>query len=327
MAPFEYLPADTCSDSEVKGVLLIHGLLDTAYALQDIGRALQNHCFLVRGILLPGHGTRPADLIGIERQQWIDSVAFGIRSLKKDANDIYVLGYSLGGTLALNAALNDPDIKGVILIAPALEVAYSWLASQSLWYRYFSNWVDVDPHLIPVRYQSMPTDAIAQTYLLSRQVQSKLGQSPFSRPVFLLLSATDLVIDAEDVLEIFTKSLTSSQNRTWVYGQTETSLEDPRIQVIEAFLPDQKILNYSHIAMPYAPDNPVFGKAGSHKECGLHIGLVPQEEAKLCMKRETNWKGEVGSTEETQYLPIQRLTYNPQFREMTKAIQNFLQQQ
>ena len=69
-APFELAPdPGRCPRSadgrHQRAVLLIHGLGDTAYAMRDLGARFAAACYLVRAILLPGHGTVPGDLLEI----------------------------------------------------------------------------------------------------------------------------------------------------------------------------------------------------------------------------------------------------------------------
>jgi pimeloyl-ACP methyl ester carboxylesterase len=84
-----------------KGILLIHGLTGSPYTMQDLGKFFRNRCFLVRSILLPGHGTRPGDLLDIKYQDWVKSVDYGVHSFAGLVDEMFLAGYSLGGTLAV----------------------------------------------------------------------------------------------------------------------------------------------------------------------------------------------------------------------------------
>ena len=68
-APFELIPnrrrcPRAADGRHAKAALLLHDLGGTPYEMRDLGRALVEHCYLVRAILLPGHGTVPGDLLG-----------------------------------------------------------------------------------------------------------------------------------------------------------------------------------------------------------------------------------------------------------------------
>src|SRR4051794_18908145 len=66
-SPFEWKPT---RGEQKQGILLIHGLFDSPFMMRDIARHFLSRGFLVRTILLPGHGTVPGDLLNIERSEW-----------------------------------------------------------------------------------------------------------------------------------------------------------------------------------------------------------------------------------------------------------------
>jgi esterase/lipase len=322
VAPF-VMPRPSHCGAPTQGVLLVHGLLDSAYALQDIGRVLAEQCALVYGLLLPGHGTRAADLIDIHRAQWLEAVQFGVRALSQQTADVTVVGFSLGGALATQVAWQDPRVKRLVLLAPALQVAYPLLSSQAVWLRYLRDWVDLDPPYMSVRYQSMPTQAVAQTYQLSRELRANLSQRPLAQPTFLLLAAHDLVIDAPTSLAVFSQNMPNPQSQAWVYGAMDKPSQDARVRQIPVADDRQKIVSYSHVTLPFSPQNPLFGEKGKHKECGLHIGIVAAADAQACLASTDNWKGEIGTNNKTQK-PFQRLSYHPRFEDMMTAVSAFM---
>lgn len=328
VAPRIYPPPAHCGKPR-QGVLLVHGLLDTAYALHDMGEVLARHCLRVYSLLLPGHGTRPADLIRTTRHEWLAAVRFGVQTLTQEVDDVTVIGHSLGGLLATQVATEAQgagrSIQRLVLLAPALEVAYPTLSRIATFYRHVSDWVDVDPHHIPVRYQSMPTQAVAETYLLSREVQRRLHEQPLTQPVFMLLSADDLVIDAQATLDLFTQTMSHPKSQAWVYGRLPAAQSQPHraVRHIDVYDPTQKVVNFSHVSLSYAPHNTVFGQQGSHRECGQYIGIVNKEDALACLQSPNPWKGEIG-TNTTSQKPFQRLTFNPRFGDMMQAIGGYL---
>ena len=324
VAPF-VMPRPAHCGAPQKGVLLVHGLLDSAYALKDIGKVLADQCVLVYGLLLPGHGTRPADLIQVHREQWLQAVQFGVRALSQQTQDVTIVGFSLGGALATQVAWQDARVTRLVLLAPALQVAYPLLSSQALWLRYLRDWVDLDPPYMSVRYQSMPTQAVAQTYLLSRELRANLRTRPLSQPTFLLLAAQDLVIDAPTSLSVFSQNMPHPKSQAWVYGEMGPTSDDARVRQIAVADERQKIVSYSHVTLPFAPHNPFFGERGQYKECGVHIGIVDAKDAQACVDSNDNWKGEIGTNNKAQK-PFQRLSYHPRFDDMMAAISAFMTQ-
>ena len=188
--PFELAHDPDCKPP-LKGVLLVHGILETPYAMRDIGKELSARCFLVRSILLPGHGTRAGDLLTVTADDWEAAVEYGVRSLRNDVDRIYVGGFSLGGLLSALSALREPDIEAALLFAPALGVTYPLLAHQSSWLRHLKDWLDKNPAPLPVRYQSMSTNAVAQVVELTKRYDRRVDNG-FPVPAFVVVSSDDI---------------------------------------------------------------------------------------------------------------------------------------
>ena len=325
VAPFEWKLPASCSDSK-RGILMVYGLSDTAFVMRDLAKELNKQCLLVRTILLPGHGTRPKDLSDIEYQDWIEAVDYGINSLKKDVDQVYIAGFSLGGLLTANALLDHEDLKGAILIAPALGVNMPMLTWNATWLRHFKDWLDVDPPTQAARYQSMPTNGIAQTYMLSQYFNSRLKKhKTIETPVLLIQSMEDIAIQPELNLDLFKQHMSHSKSMAIVYSGDTSSIEPfAGLELVNSYLPKEKIINFSYLSLPYAPTNKSYGVKGSYKACGLHVGLVSAKEAEDCIKSEDNWMGELETGDKDKYYPFQRLTYNPLFHSMEVQIDSYL---
>ena len=315
-----------CDAKPSKGALLIHGISDTTYSLKDIAEFLNSECVLIRAMLLPGHGTRPGDLLRITKEEWIEAVDFGIRSLKNEVDYVYIVGFSLGGLLATHAATNHTDLSGLVLLSPSLHVVYSPLIWQTRWLRYVHDWVDIDPNASPVRYHSMPTNGLAELMELKSKTISLLRREKgLKPPVFAMLAEHDISVNSQKTLEVLHKASSHEKSKFVYYGDNGNSAsEDNRTEYRNAYRPDLKILNFSHVTFPYSPDNALFGENGEIKECGDNIGVIDTEEAEACQKTDSPWKGELGSTKDAKYLPLQRLTYNPDFTRMTDDILSFI---
>ncbi|MDH3772400.1 MAG: hypothetical protein OET79_15615, partial [Nitrospirota bacterium] len=104
-APFELEPDQRCRRNDrgryERAVLMIHGLNQTPYAMRDLGRRFAAECYLVRAVLLPGHGTVPGDLLEIQYPSWRDAVRRAAASFDDRAENLYLVGFGAGATLAL----------------------------------------------------------------------------------------------------------------------------------------------------------------------------------------------------------------------------------
>jgi carboxylesterase len=117
-----------------KGLIIaIHGFSACPQQFFQLGPLLASRGFEVLVPVLPGHGFRPrAD--GTENLDQVpdaDSWAAGYGGLAEQMNQIAALaggeriliGYSLGGAMAINAALRAPDLYArLLLVAPLIEI-------------------------------------------------------------------------------------------------------------------------------------------------------------------------------------------------------------
>jgi carboxylesterase len=109
------------------GVLLLHGITATTAEIRPLAKRLLEEGFTVSGILLPGHGTTPQELSRTHRNEWIKAVEDAYLELKKKCSSVIVGGESAGAVLALHLASEHTEIKGLLLYAPAMRFASSFL--------------------------------------------------------------------------------------------------------------------------------------------------------------------------------------------------------
>ena len=70
---------------------------------------------------LAGHGTSPEDLEKTTRFDWINSADTALQELKGKCAKVFVLGHSMGCTLAFQLAKHR-DLAGLVLLAPSVEI-------------------------------------------------------------------------------------------------------------------------------------------------------------------------------------------------------------
>ena len=326
IAPFAWNPPSDCPNEKSEGVLLVHGLSDTTFIVQDLARALNRRCFLVFGLLLPGHGTRPADMLKVSRKDWQKTVDYGVRRLGTRVNKVHLIGYSLGGILVADAALNHPETTSVTLLSPAINVMLPSLVWHSQWLRYVTDWLDVDPVTSAVRYKAKPTNAVAEVFALSKEVQARLPLFKKRQvPVLLMQSMEEMAIDPAANQLSFDSYLRYGKNKLVAYTNNPAAyVEDRFLMIRNSYFPERKILNFSHTSLPNHPDNPLLGVRGTLKECGQNVGIIDPEEASQCLRNESNWLGELNSSTNRAHYPLQRLTYNPDFDGTLKTIVDFM---
>lgn len=173
------------------GVLLVHGLTDSPYSLRTVADIFHDQGFYVLCARMPGHGTVPAALLVTRWQDWREVVRLAARHVRETVGPdlpLYVVGYSNGGSLAVQYAidaLDDPSLPRpdrVYLFSPALGV--SPFGRFAAWHKVLSfmpcfekfKWLGIEPEIDPFKYNSFPKNAGDQSYRITTAVQHQLEQ-------------------------------------------------------------------------------------------------------------------------------------------------------
>jgi len=321
-APFELLPKLNINDEKTKGILLVHGLGDSPYYFSDIAQELRKQGFLVRTLLLPGHGSRPADLLSVSSESWMRLVDIQINALKAKVDDVYLGGFSTGANLVTSAALTDDAIKGLVLFSPAFK-AKTKLARFSPLLPWYEPWLWLkSPNRMKniARYSPVPSNAFAQYYYTSRDVQNKLERYEFSKPAFLVLSEADSVVDVVEVAKFFKKKFTHSNSRLLWFGKN-SGIDDNRIITWPSKYPQYQVSNYSHMGILFKPDNAYFGYPSGFRICD---NGQTDTAFRKCYKKGDIWYSAWGYQESDK--AHSRLTFNPKFDEMILLLEQVLEE-
>jgi carboxylesterase len=163
-------------------VLCLHGLGGTGATMWPLVAALGQAGHDVHAPTLPGHGSSPEDLVGVEWSDWVDF------ALEWPADA--VVGQSLGGALALAVAAVG-GCRAAVAINPATPdpdaiEGLEWRVSRG------HEWIGDLPHFRgETAYDRVPTAA-----LLAMAVGvASIDPGRVTQPVLLVASRHDEVVD------------------------------------------------------------------------------------------------------------------------------------
>jgi hypothetical protein len=337
-APFELMPERArcprgADGRHAKAALLLHDLGGTPYEMRDIGRALAEDCYLVRAILLPGHGTVPGDLLQGDYRQWIEATRSAAASFEGEAEHLVLVGFGLGATLAVHHVLSapprsDPALRGLVLLAPALgtDPPLAWLRAPG--YGQLGpqrRWARLLPDYDPVRFESLPRSAEMQRTRLVEEVVAQ--DALLELPVFLAISADDVEVDPGAARAWFCSRLSGPRRLIW-YTAAPAHSTDCRFVSERASAAAPDILDVSHIALPIAPDNPRYGAKATYNDCSHYYWenspnwLICVDVTKTPANSELRY-GEITEANLQRHI-MRRLTYNPDFAAMVGLMLGFL---
>lgn len=99
-------------------MLCLHGFSGTPYEVRPLGRALGERGMTVLGPVLAGHGQDARALAASTAQDWLASAEAALLALRQrtGAARLGVLGFSMGGLLALRLAARHPDLVSVLVL-------------------------------------------------------------------------------------------------------------------------------------------------------------------------------------------------------------------
>ncbi|TCK18442.1 esterase/lipase [Thiogranum longum] len=323
-SPFQLSPAN--SQGASRTILMTHGLTDSPFLMRDIGAWFQSQGFRVLSMQLPGHGTRPGDLLDVRWQDWARAQRRLIDMLAEESDELYLLGFSLGAVLSLYQALHTPRFSALFLFSPAIRItslvrAACPLAVAGRWWQR-AAWFDVQPDTDSFKYESLTNRAICEVYRLTEAQRRLAAITGLKTPLFVAASENDATIDSPAVIDWFARQQ-SAHKRMLYYSTGQPGVPDG-VRVINARHPEQRIRSYSHTALLQSPENPHYGEEGTLRFCTHYYRLDP-EKYRRCKAGEEDCIGEMFDESEDCKV-IRRLTWNPGYTEMLEEIRQFLDQ-
>ncbi len=165
---------------------------------------------------MPGHGTVPGALTRASWEDWAAATRLAVREARRLApvGPLHLVGYSNGGALAVNYALEALDDSALampdqlVLFSPMIGItAMARFAGIAAWPSILpafarSAWLDVEPEYNPFKYNSFPVRAAVQSRQLTLQVQegvdraAERGTITRLPPIHAFQSAVDYTVNA-----------------------------------------------------------------------------------------------------------------------------------
>jgi len=101
------------------GILMLHGFTSSPYEFLDMSRAFESEGYSISVPLLRGHGNSVEELSNCQWYQWFEDAKKALFELRKLCENVFVVGQSMGGTLALHLAAHY-QVEAIVLLAPGM---------------------------------------------------------------------------------------------------------------------------------------------------------------------------------------------------------------
>ena len=333
------------------GVLLLHGMSDSPYSLRSIGQLLHNRGGYVIGLRIPGHGQAPSGLLHVEWEDMAAVVRLAVEELqqKSSSRSLYIVGYSNGGALAVQYALDAvadsslAAVDGLILMSP--EIGISKLAVLAEWQLLLGSllgheklaWSSLLPEYDPWKYGSFALHAGKEAYRITQQIQRQISDQEEAGtlhrmpPILAFQSVVDATVTAPalvsnlferlpaipsqgdgaqhnthqlvlydinsyaDIESLMVEnpsawidSMRERLNHTFMLTLVSNKDEADESMIAASRLPEsstvevcdtglawpKEVYSLSHVALPFPPDDPVYGGDAAGPSPGVKLGSL-----------------------------------------------------
>ncbi len=192
------------------GCLLLHGFTGTPPELLPLGEYLAQRDITVSCIQLPGHGTTPQDMIKTRWEDWAGAAEQGLFDLRKECEEVFVAGLSMGGALTLYLAARY-DLPGAASLAGATLVTdwrVKWLLPViGRFVKYFpkdkaDEFEDPEMRKLHKSYDHFPLPCIASLNNVGLP-QVRAGLPGIKCPMLILHSRSDEMLTMSNAELIF----------------------------------------------------------------------------------------------------------------------------
>jgi carboxylesterase len=176
------------------GCLLLHGFTASPQEMLSVGQHLAREGYTVYGPRLAHHGTTAEDMTRTHWRDWYYSVLDGYHLLRQQCAEVVVIGLSMGGSLALWLAAEQPVTAVITMEAPihltdwrmnyarALARVYPYIPKQGF-----------DPaQKLNARYAVQPVHAIAELRDMLVELRPRL--TTITAPALIIHSLADEMI-------------------------------------------------------------------------------------------------------------------------------------
>ena len=193
--------------------LLLHGFTNSPYEMQLLGKFLNRKGYTVSIPLIPGHGTSPRDLKRRKWTEWYETSKTELFELRKKYKKVYVMGFSMGGSLALHLAAHY-EVNGIVALAPVLYLKnkFSFLSHYiHFFFPYTKKFTgpDLKADVQTISYDKFPVKSLSELLKFSTHLKNDLCD--IYSPLLIIYAKCDHVVNNKSSTDIYNN--VSSKNK------------------------------------------------------------------------------------------------------------------
>ena len=217
-------------------ILLFHGFTATTIEVRPMAKYLSGLGYTVVGPLLPGHGVSPDELNHTHYFEWIGAAELVYDELAQQFDNIFVMGESMGGLLSLWLASEHPEIKGIVLFAPAMKIPRLWQANLVWPFVTMMYKKNIDLTSTWQGFNVIPMRAAAQLNRLQNHIRRHLED--VTQPAVIFQGKLDTTIDPLGAVDVLEGISSVDKQLVWLEESTHCILLDKQMDIVEKITSD-----------------------------------------------------------------------------------------
>jgi carboxylesterase len=194
------------------GCLLVHGFTGTPKEMRPMGVHLNAQGYSVLGVRLFGHATRIEDMNRAHWRDWVSCVEDGWHMLRNVADQIFIMGLSMGGVLSLYFGARFP-VAGIVAMASPYEIPFNDIRKllvpagkflplvMPYYTKIGEEWVNPEMEAQHINYDRNPVKAGLQA--IKMMAEMRRGLPTISAPVLLMHSDMDKTVPFDHMQKIY----------------------------------------------------------------------------------------------------------------------------
>ena len=211
------------------GVLVIYGFTATLDSVKSLSHSLKEFGIPLSVPLLTGHGaSSPEALRGVKWEQWMADADEAFQELCLEADQIIVIGHSMGALLSLNLAVRYQNrIDSLVLATTAIKLVSVLAPNRPFHFaapllgKIIKNWklksdfseqecANCSPH-----YSWVPTDAIISFFELIKKSMQILGR--VNVPVLIMHNRKESTVLPESAIMLYNRIATPCPDKSLIW--------------------------------------------------------------------------------------------------------------
>jgi carboxylesterase len=186
------------------GVVVVHGFTANPTGTRPLGMRLAAAGYSVEVPRLPGHGTTARDLSRTRYSDWRQTVVNAVTTLARGCDRVFLVGHSMGGSIALDLAGSGERLAGIVTINSLVLDRREVLARLAPLLQHVVPFVPRDAAGMPSDDLAKPgVEEDAYAWVSARAAQSYIAELPRIRaglaeircPALIVTSPEDHTVD------------------------------------------------------------------------------------------------------------------------------------